>query len=127
MVHDVGEFEASFVPTPADFNRLDERFRLPRSVWSALPDYADYGFAVFKLPPEALWLLHAPPRGWTELPPDGVRLPRRNPSALFFPTVHVHDGAVHAEADFDHTLYMQLDSMQSEPGLEQRVQWQRSR
>ena len=28
-VHEVGSFEASFVPTIADFARLDERFRLP--------------------------------------------------------------------------------------------------
>lgn len=34
--------------------------------------------------------------------------PRRDPSSLFFPTVHVHDGAVHEEASFDHHLYCQL-------------------
>src|SRR5262245_34777453 len=28
-VHDVGAYEASFVPAVADFGRLDERFRLP--------------------------------------------------------------------------------------------------
>ena len=26
---------------------------------------------------------------------------------LFFPTVHIHDGTVHAKADFDHVLYAQ--------------------
>src|SRR6476469_2861460 len=26
VVHDVGDFEASFVPTPRDFDRLDSRF-----------------------------------------------------------------------------------------------------
>ena len=26
---------------------------------------------------------------------------------LFFPTVHIHDGKVHANADFDHALYCQ--------------------
>jgi len=46
-VHDVGEFEASFVPTQADFERLDARFRLDPAVWAQLPQYADWGFAVF--------------------------------------------------------------------------------
>src|SRR5436190_11979189 len=38
-VIEVGEFEASFVPTVADFSRLDERFRLPAAAWDALPGY----------------------------------------------------------------------------------------
>ena len=49
VVHDVGDFEASFAPTLADFARLDERFRLPTDVWASLPAYADWGFCVFKL------------------------------------------------------------------------------
>ncbi len=48
-VYDVGSFEASFVPQPADFERLDGRFRLPAGVWDQLPQYRDWGFAVFKL------------------------------------------------------------------------------
>src|SRR5436305_14937280 len=35
----VGSFEASFVPSIADFARLDERFRLPEGTWAALPQY----------------------------------------------------------------------------------------
>ncbi len=27
--------------------------------------------------------------------------PHRDPTRLFFPTVHVHDGRVHARAEFD--------------------------
>src|SRR5262249_55026452 len=27
---------------------------------------------------------------------------------LFFPTVHIHDGKVHAKAEFDHALYCQV-------------------
>jgi hypothetical protein len=49
VVHDVGDFEASFVPRVADFERLDARFRLPSQVWDSLPGYADWGFCVFKL------------------------------------------------------------------------------
>lgn len=45
VVHDVGAFEASFVPTVADFARLDERFRLPREVWDDLPACRDRGQA----------------------------------------------------------------------------------
>ena len=45
----VGNFEASFVPTMKDFSRLDARFRLPDNAWKVLPGYKDFGFAVFKL------------------------------------------------------------------------------
>jgi hypothetical protein len=31
----------------------------------------------------------------------------RDPSTLFFPTVHVHDGRFHEEAEFDHIFYTQ--------------------
>src|SRR5262249_41361996 len=48
-VVDVGSFEASFVPTVKDFERLDERFRLPTSTWERLPQYRGHGFAIFKL------------------------------------------------------------------------------
>lgn len=33
--------------------------------------------------------------------------PRRNPKALFFPTVHIHVGKVHSEAEFANVLYCQ--------------------
>ncbi len=29
------------------------------------------------------------------------------PSSIFFPTLHVHDGSLHEDADFDHKLYFQ--------------------
>jgi len=48
-VEQVGSFEASFVPTLADFQRLDPRFRLPDTVWQQLGRYAKYGFAIFQL------------------------------------------------------------------------------
>jgi hypothetical protein len=74
----VGNFEASFVPTVADFSRLDERFRLPPGTWEKLPVYRVHG-----------------------------SFPRANPAELFFPTVHIHDGKVHERAKFDHVLYCQ--------------------
>lgn len=92
----VGGFEASFVPTVKDFSRLDERFRLPETTWEKLPDYRDYGFAVFKLKTGAM-TVH----------PMAFSFPRREPNRLFFPTVHIHDGKVHPKADFDHELYCQ--------------------
>lgn len=96
-VVDVGEFEASFVPTVADFERLDARFRLPSDTWlKALPQYKDFGFAVFKLK-----------SGHRKVHPMAFDFPRRNPQMLFFPTVHIHDGQVHETADFDHKLYLQ--------------------
>lgn len=117
VVHDVGDFEASFVPTLADFARLDRRFRMPDDVWAKLPAYADWGFCVFKLRAPApakrgfFDFLKAPPP--PPLPrkrhPMAFDFPRRDARELFFPTVHVHDGEVHPVAHFDHTLYAQLD------------------
>jgi hypothetical protein len=92
----VGDFEASFVPTEKDFSRLDERFQLPAGTWEKLPDYQDYGFAVFKLKP-----------GLQQLHPMSFSFPRRDGGSLFFPTVHIHDGKVHKKAEFDHVLYCQ--------------------
>ena len=92
----VGSFEASFVPTIGDFSRLDERFRLPEATWNALPAYRSFGFAVFKLK-----------TGEQRVHPMAFEFPRANPAKLFFPTVHIHDGKVHARAEFDHTLYCQ--------------------
>lgn len=48
-VHQVGYFDASFVPNIQDFSRLDEGFRLPGHVLEQFPGGANYGFVVFKL------------------------------------------------------------------------------
>jgi hypothetical protein len=93
----VGSFEASFVPSIADFDRLDERFRLPGQVWERLPQFSGHGFAVFKLK-----------KGKQTVHPMAFEFPRANPRNLFFPTVHIHDGAFHDKADFDHVLYAQF-------------------
>lgn len=95
-VLEVGSYEASYVPKVADFARLDARFRLPVAVWKKLPQFADYGFAVFRLK-----------SGEREIHPMGFTFPTRHAAQLFFPTVHIHDGALHREEKFDHTLYCQ--------------------
>jgi len=92
----VGAFEASFVPTIADFSRLDERFRLPTEIWQGIPAYADFGFAVFKLK-----------AGNERVHPMAFSFPTATPEKLFFPTLHIHDGQIHAKDEFDHTLYCQ--------------------
>jgi hypothetical protein len=107
----VGSFEASFVPTVKDFSRLDERFRLPADVWTALPQYADWGFAVFKLKP-----------GAQKVHPMAFEFPRANPNRLFFPTVHIHDGKVHDRARFDHVLYCQNTGGERVPTWEETRQ-----
>lgn len=114
-VHTVGDFEASFVPRLADFSRLDPRFRLADGVFDALPQYRDYGFAVFQMKDfgkgivdKVKGLFARPTTPASEVHPMAFVFPRRDPSQLFFPTVHVHDGAVHAEAHFSHTLYAQI-------------------
>jgi hypothetical protein len=98
VVVEVGDFIASFVPTVADFARVDERFRLGANVWNKLPIYKDSGFAVFQLK-----------RGKQKVHPMAFEFPRRNPEQLFFPTVHIHDGQVHPTADFQHLLYCQAE------------------
>jgi hypothetical protein len=96
VVQRVGSFDASFVPTIADFSRLDAQFRLDNEVWKSLPQYKNYGFAVFKLR-----------KGNQHVHPMAFRFPTALPGRLFFPTVHIHDGKVHETEKFDHTLYSQ--------------------
>jgi len=98
-VYAVGDFAASFVPSAPDFGRLDPRFRLPKGTWNRLPEYADYGFAVFQL--------RTKPGARSEVHPMAFAFPTRHPDRLFFPTVHIHDGEVHAREKFDHRLYWQ--------------------
>jgi hypothetical protein len=107
-VVDVGSFEASYVPTVADFDRLDERFRMPAGVWDALPTYRHFGFAVFKLK-----------SGARKAHPMAFEFPRARPKQLFFPTVHVHDGRVHRMAMFDHALFCQVESGRRVPEWEE--------
>ncbi len=109
VVHQVGAFEASFVPGVAEFDRLDPRFRLPDAVWSQLP-VAGFGFAVFKL---------RDTHGSAHVHPMAFRFPTADPGRIFFPTLHVHDGEAHATADFDHALYYQRADASVHPGHEQ--------
>jgi len=119
-VHRVGDFDASFVPSPRDFERLDPMFRLPPTTLESIPAYRDWGFAVFKLHRKRGLFGRIVKKPQTFHPMAFV-FPRRDPQALFFPTVHVHDGKVHSEADFDHALYAQLD-----PAIARMSSWQRS-
>jgi hypothetical protein len=105
-VVEVGSFEASFVPSVKDFDRLDERFRLPTEVWDKLPRYKTYGFTVFKLK-----------KGAKTIHPMAFEFPRAKSERLFFPTVHIHDGKVHDTATFDHLLFCQRSETDTEPIL----------
>jgi hypothetical protein len=96
-VHDVGMYDATFVPSIADFSRLDLRFQIPQHIWAKMPAYHDFGFAVFKLKPAA---------NPQEVHPMAFEFPRRN-DLLYFPTLHIHDGEIHPDAQFDHMLYCQ--------------------
>jgi hypothetical protein len=98
-VVEVGDFVASFVPAIKDFARLDERFRLPAGVWDKLPQYKEFGFAVFKL--------KKPKEGTSKVHPMAFEFPRADKRVLFFPTVHIHDGKVSEKAKFDHSLFCQ--------------------
>lgn len=109
-IHEVGSFEASFVPHQDDFGGLDARFRIPRQVWAQIPAYDDYGFAVFKLR-----------AGAKSVHPMAFAFPRRNPDQLFFPTVHIHHNQMEETGDFDHELYYQASGVR--PGWEQQRRW----
>ena len=104
-VHRVGSFDASFVPSMDDFGRLDKRFRLPPSVCKKLSRYKDYGFAVFKFAAGKQQEFH----------PFGLSFRPVWLDSVFFPTVHVHDGAVPRKANFDHVLYTQMPEGWTEP------------
>ena len=97
-VVEVGSYVASFVPTLKAFDRLDEAFKLPTKIWEGLPQYKEASFAVFQLK-----------KGERKVHPMAFEFPRRDPKALFFPTVHIHDGTVHEKEKFDHVLYAQFD------------------
>ncbi|MEM7013712.1 MAG: hypothetical protein AAF585_19765 [Verrucomicrobiota bacterium] len=96
QVHRVGSYDASFVPDPSQFNRLDERFRLPAKTFETYKEYEHYGFAVFKLR-----------AGDARVHPMAFAFRSGEPGMLFFPTVHVHDGEMHERESFDHELYLQ--------------------
>ncbi len=97
-VHVVGAFVASFVPTLADFARLDPRFRIPPGTVDRVPDYLDYGFVVFQL---------GAAKQRARVHPMAFEFSTRDPERLFFPLLHVHDGQLYTEATFDHVLYAQ--------------------
>ena len=107
----VGSFVASFVPAQKDFARLDEQFKLPGNVWDKLPQYKDWGFAVFQLK-----------KGEQKVHPMAFEFPRANPKHLFFPTVHIHDGTVKSKAKFDHMLFCQFTAGETEPHWEESPQ-----
>ena len=113
-VHDAGDFEASFVPSIDDVDRIDPRFRLPPGIWEALPQYRDWSFAVFQLrdvvtPAKGFrrWF-GGGPRPKT-IHPMAFEFPRRFTDRLFFPTVHLHEQQLHERDAFDHALFWQLD------------------
>jgi hypothetical protein len=95
-VHEVGDFIASFVPKVDDFDRLDPAFSIKKEVWNKIPAYSDYGFAVFQLKQRS-----GTPH------PIAFEFDTRLRDTVYFPTVHIHDGTVHAEDAFDHVLYLQ--------------------
>ncbi|MBL8891750.1 MAG: hypothetical protein JNL67_17350 [Planctomycetaceae bacterium] len=120
QVQKVGAFVASVVPTVEDFNRLDPQFSIAPKTWAKLPNYNDYSFVVFQLDE-----LEGRPH------PMAFEFQTRHTEEIFFPTVHIHDGEVHDEEDFDHQLYLQFPSWDEVVGqytnmADEATQWVRS-
>ena len=94
-VFNVGNYIASFVPHLAEFSRLDARFTLSENTWSQIPQYHDFGFAVFQLAAGAFQ-------------PHPMAFEFEGASeTIYFPTMHIHDGEIHQTEEFDHILYLQ--------------------
>ena len=132
VVHNVGDFVASFVPGMRDFERLDERFRIDPDIWLTQQQYANYGFVVFQLkrpaqePTKESGLLSGQRRRHIKLKPHPMAFEfplREIGQRLFFPTVHIHDGTMPAKADFDHVLYAQTNGV----GLRELAHWEESK
>lgn len=99
-VHQVGNFEASFMPSIGDLAKLDSRFVISEGVWTALRQkHRSFGFVVVRLKPGAM-----------SIHPLAIKFDSAFPDSVYFPTTHVHDGAVHPKAHFDHTLYLQTNA-----------------
>ncbi len=65
---------------------------------------------------------------WSSLPsrlnkphPMAFEFITRSPNTLFFPTIHIHDGEVHKEANFDHHLYYQGDNFSNSATLPKEI------
>ncbi|WP_068265178.1 hypothetical protein [Rubripirellula obstinata] len=100
-VFEVGNYIASFVPTLPDFDLLDSRFKLPNEIWESIPEYQNFGFAVFQLAAGSL-------------KPHPMAFEFQSvASDLFFPTIHIHDGKIHESEKFDHILYVQHAGLDS--------------
>lgn len=124
-VHSVGQFSASFVPTIQDFDRLDEQFRIDKSIWLTQKQFAEYGFVVFQLkPPEPKGQQSVENAAVNVRPhPMAFEFPIRNArQSLFFPTVHIHDGTMPESAQFDHVLYGQT----AQPDSRRVMEWEES-
>lgn len=122
-VHTVGDFIASFVPTLDDFSRLDPQFAIPRATWDKIPEYVDFGFAVFQLKSN-----EGQPH------PIAFEFQTRLTDQVFFPTMHIHDGEVHPHEEFDHALYLQSKNFDQICGdyvdhktIDSKTQWVRSK
>lgn len=105
-VFDVGSFIASFVPTRADFTRVDAKFRLSAEILSKLSGYRTYGFAVFQLKEgERPQKIH----------PMALRYTTADHRKLWFPTYHVHDTKLGNYATYHHEVYFQPSTYVSWP------------
>jgi len=90
------ENNSSFVPSRAALSELGEDYRDAAAALEQLPEYHDYGFAVFKLPADT-----------ESMTPVAVEFPTRNAQLLFFPTLTLKEGHVETDSYFDIDLFAQ--------------------
>ena len=82
-----------FFATRADLARLDAKLRPPAPV---IAHYADYGFAVFRLP-----------KGERNVAPLALVFESRDPSRIYFPTLRLVDGKMPERVKMDHRVFLQ--------------------
>ena len=84
----------TFFQTRSDLGRLDPKLRPPPA---AVAPYADYGFAMFRLP-----------KSESKVKPLALVFESREAKKLFFPTLTLVDGNVPDKARFEHRCYLQV-------------------
>ncbi len=104
-VYKVGDYDVTIVPDTDSFNQVDDdAFTLNKRIVGMLmylyPE--NFAFLVCKFGGDSKEK-HMHPLGYIHDRVDGAN--------LFVPTVHIHDGEMHAEEHFDHRIYSFNTSM----------------
>lgn len=110
-----GDYLVSICPRQEDMKQLHPMFQVDSDIWDdeSLQHYRSYSFVVAKLK-----------AGTQKMSPLAFSFVSKLASAVYFPTLHVHDGRLPARAEFDHTLYLEAPPYSSVSQLERDSQFE---